>query len=111
MPPVARDLSLMVQQDMSKEEIGDRVRLALGDREQAVEAVEVRSETPYGDLPSQAIARMGAKPGQKNILLRIVLRDLERTLTQLEANVLRDAVYHALHAGDQQELAVPSRAD
>jgi phenylalanyl-tRNA synthetase alpha chain len=63
----------------------------------------------YRDLPPQAVARMGAKPGQKNILLRIVLRDLEHTLTQLEANVLRDAVYRALHTGERQELAVRTR--
>jgi phenylalanyl-tRNA synthetase alpha chain len=48
---------------------------------------------------------MGASPGQKNLLVRIVLRDLERSLTQAEANALRDAMYRALHEGERAELA------
>jgi phenylalanyl-tRNA synthetase alpha chain len=31
------------------------------------------------------------------VLLRLVIRDLERTLTSGEANVLRDEIYAALH--------------
>jgi phenylalanyl-tRNA synthetase alpha chain len=50
---------------------------------------------------------MGAEPGQKNLLLRVVLRDLERSLTHEEANVLRDAIYLSLHAGQRAELATP----
>jgi len=105
MPAVTRDLSLMVAEDLSMEEAGDRIRVALGQRARAVEALERRSETPYADLPAQAVLRMGALPGQKNLLLRVVLRDLERTLTHAEANALRDSIYLALHAGERQELA------
>lgn len=105
MPAVTRDLSLMVPEDLSLEEVGDRVRGALGARASAVEAIEPLSETPYSALPPQAVARMGALPGQKNLLLRVVLRDLERSLTQAEANALRDTVYRALHAGERAELA------
>lgn len=105
MPAVARDLSLMVRADLSLEELGDRVRVALGPRASAVELIERRSETPYEALPPQAIERMGAQPGQKNLLLRVVLRDLERTLTQAEANTLRDDIYRALHEGLRLELA------
>jgi phenylalanyl-tRNA synthetase alpha chain len=36
---------------------------------------------------------------QWNVLLQIVLRDLDRTLTAEEANRLRDRVYAALHEG------------
>ena len=49
---------------------------------------------------------MGALPGQKNLLLRVVLRDLERSLTHAEANMLRDVIYSALHEGERAELAV-----
>jgi phenylalanyl-tRNA synthetase alpha chain len=48
---------------------------------------------------------MGASPGQKNLLLRVVLRDLERSLTHAEANTLRDTIYRALHVGQREELA------
>jgi phenylalanyl-tRNA synthetase alpha chain len=45
------------------------------------------------------------RPGQKNVLLRIVIRDLVRTLTRQEANQLRDAVYAALHEGSVWQWA------
>jgi phenylalanyl-tRNA synthetase alpha chain len=107
MPSIARDLSLMVPEDLSMEEVGDRIRTALGVRAAVIEAIERRSETPYGELPPQAIARMGALPGQKNLLLRVILRDLERNLTHAEANSLRDAMYRELHSGQRRELVVP----
>jgi phenylalanyl-tRNA synthetase alpha chain len=44
-------------------------------------------------------------PGQKNVLVRLVLRPLERTLTDAEANGLRDRVYAALHRGGAREWA------
>ena len=106
MPPVARDLSLMVAADLSMEEVGDKIRVALAERAAAVEVIELRSQTPYDELPPRAVARMGAMPGQKNLLLRVVLRDLERSLTHLEANELRDSIYRALHEGERAELAL-----
>ena len=35
----------------------------------------------------------GAKPGQKNLLVRVVLRDLGKTLTNETANALGDRIY------------------
>ena len=105
-PPVRRDLSVAVPTEATPEELGDRVREALGARAGDVEAVEVLSQTPGEALPLAAVARLGLRPGQKNVLLRVVLRSPERTLTDAEANVLRDAVYAALHQGDRHEWAV-----
>ncbi len=45
----------------------------------------MRSETSYAQLPNSAIERMGMAPGQKNVLVLVVLRHLERTLTDSEA--------------------------
>ena len=99
-PPIRRDLSIAVPAGRSAEELGDRVRSALGERRAAqLEAVEVVSETPGTVLPPAAAARLGLRPGQKNVLLRLTIRDLSRTLTHAEANQLRDAVYAALHEG------------
>jgi phenylalanyl-tRNA synthetase alpha chain len=42
---------------------------------------------------------LGLRPGQKNVLLRLVLRHPDRTLTAREANDLRDRVYASLHEG------------
>ena len=99
MPPVRRDLSIAVDADDTAEELGDRVRTALGPRAPSVEAVEVVGETPAAALPAVAGARLGIAPAQKNVLLRVVLRDLDRTLTHEEANDLRDAIYAALLRG------------
>jgi phenylalanyl-tRNA synthetase alpha chain len=105
MPPVRRDLSIAVDAGELAEDLGDRVRAALGSRAGAVESVEVRSETRYEELPEAARARLGIAPGQVNMLVRVVLRDLERTLTHEEANQLRDAIYAALHRGAVHQWA------
>lgn len=106
-PPVRRDLSVAVDAPRTPEELGDRVRQALGDRVESLEAVEVVAETEYDAVPPQARARIGMAPGQKNVLVRIVMRDLVRTLTSAEANALRDAVYAALHEGSAWQWAAP----
>lgn len=103
MPAIVRDLSVAVNADDDVEELGDRVREALGDDAISVEQVTVRSETPYEALPQSAIERIGMSPGQKNVLVRVVLRHIERTLTDSEANGLRDRVYAALHGGAAHE--------
>lgn len=106
-PPVRRDLSVVVgpHVEASAEVLGDRVRDALGSDSDVVETVEVRSETPYAELPPAARERLGIQPDQRNLLVRLVLRALDRTLTDAEANLLRDRVYAALHEGTATEWA------
>jgi phenylalanyl-tRNA synthetase alpha chain len=108
MPAVTRDLSIAVDDGDLAEDLGDRVRDALGDDARAVEEVSVLSATPFSDLPPQAVARLGARTGQKNLLVRVVLRDLDRTLTDEAANAMRDHIYAALHQGDVHQWAVSS---
>jgi phenylalanyl-tRNA synthetase alpha chain len=104
-PPMTRDLSIAIADGDDAETLGDRVRAALGPDADVVEAVEVRSETPRAALPPAAIARIGVEPGQKNVLIRIVLRALDRTLTDAEGNALRDRIYGALHQGSAAQWA------
>lgn len=103
MPPTHRDLSLAVADSLDAELLGDRVRDLLGADADAVEEVTVRSETAYRQLPESARERMGMRPDQKNVLLRVVLRHPSRTLTADEANDLRDRLYAGLHAGSAYE--------
>jgi phenylalanyl-tRNA synthetase alpha chain len=105
MPPITRDLSVAVWPDEDEETLGDRVRDALGADASSVEEVRVLSATAYQQLPAPAIGRLGAKPGQKNLLVRVVLRDLEKTLTDRTANALRDRTYQALHQGTNYQWA------
>ncbi|RKH57998.1 PheS-related mystery ligase SrmL [Corallococcus llansteffanensis] len=105
MPEVRRDLSLVLDEQQTPEELGDAVRAALGERAELVESVQVLSETSCSALPPSAVKRMGISPGQKNVLLRVVLRALDRTLTHDECNTLRDDIYAALHRGTAWEWA------
>ena len=105
MPPVRRDLSIVVDTPLDGESLGDAVRAALGDRADLVEACEVLSTTPARDLPAAAAARLGIAAGQHNQLVRVTLRALDRTLTHGECNALRDEIYAALHRGSVMSWA------
>jgi phenylalanyl-tRNA synthetase alpha chain len=103
MPAITRDLSVAVGADEDEETLGDRIRDALGADASRVEEARVLADTDCGLLPEPAIARLGARPGQRNLLVRVVLRDLDSTLTSEAANVLRDRIYRALHQGTRYE--------
>jgi phenylalanyl-tRNA synthetase alpha chain len=105
MPAVRRDLSVAVDSGEDDETVGDRIRDALGADADCVENVAILSSTPGEDLPEAAAARLGARPGQRNLLVRVVLRPLERSLTDEEANVLRDRIYAAIHQGTRHQWA------
>jgi phenylalanyl-tRNA synthetase alpha chain len=105
MPSITRDLSVAVCEDDDEETLGDRVRDSLGADASSVEEIRVLSATAYHQLPASAIDRLGATPGHKNVLVRVVLRDLEKTLTNQTANALRDRIYRALHQGSEYQWA------
>jgi phenylalanyl-tRNA synthetase alpha chain len=103
MPAITRDLSVAVSADDDEETLGDRLRDALGADATCVEEVRVLSATHCWQLPAAAVERLGAGPGQMNLLVRVVLRDLDKTLTNHAANALRDRIYRALHQGTQHQ--------
>ena len=105
MPAIVRDMSIAVPADEDEETLGDRVREALGADAACVEEVRVLSATPCSQLPPAALERLGASPSQQNLLVRVVLRDLDATLTRDAANNLRNRIYQAIHAGTRQQLA------
>lgn len=92
MPPVVRDISVVVDKNLDIELLGDMVRDSNVD-EHLIEEVQILSETSYEDLPDMAKQRLGIEPHEKNILVRLVLRSLERTLTNEECNNYRDIIY------------------
>jgi phenylalanyl-tRNA synthetase alpha chain len=101
MPPVVRDISVATGShgDSDDEAIGDQVRDALGDQADLVESVTVIQRAIHDDVPPSARRRLGIAPGQDNLLIRVVLRAIDRTLTNAEANHLRDRIYAAVHQG------------
>ena len=108
-PAIRRDISIAVDGSEDAETIGDEVREALGADADAVEDVAILSSTPCAELPVRAVARLGARPGQHNVLVRVVLRRLDRSITDGEANDLRDRIYARLHSGDRHHWAGAAR--
>ena len=104
-PSMRRDLSIVADAPVDAELLGDVVRAALGPAVEDLEAVTVLSSTGYADLPDAARRRLGLRPDQVNVLLRLVLRPLSGTLTDQRANELRDQVYAAVHRGPHREWA------
>src|SRR5699024_3427390 len=87
-----------------EETLGDRIRVALGDNADVIESLEILSRTPHEGLPEAARSRLGTLEGQVNLLIRIMLRPIDRTLTSEEANVIRNVIYEAVHEGPVTEL-------
>lgn len=98
-PAIERDLSIATDADLDEEILGDRIRQTLGKQAAWLEAVSVLNETPQADLPAAAIDRLGLLPGQKNMLVRLVIRHPTRSISREEANDLRNQVYQAVHKG------------
>lgn len=99
-PPICQDLSVSVSWNTNEEDICEIIKDSLGNNANAIEEIIIVSETPYERLPQKAIERLGIKPDQKNMLIRVVLRSHERSLTHEEANNMRDKIYRAV---DQSE--------
>jgi phenylalanyl-tRNA synthetase alpha chain len=105
LPAARRDLSVAVASGADAESIGDRVRHALGADADLVEEITVLATTAYDDVPEVARQRLGMQPGQDNLLLRVVLRPMDRTMTADEANAVRDLIHDAIHQGAPTERA------
>lgn len=98
-PAIKRDLSYSVPEEYVEEDISADIREALGDNLDTLESVEVLSETPYADLPEKVRERLGCNPKQKNVLVRITLRHLERSITNDEANQIYAQAYSLINKG------------
>ncbi len=104
MPSIRRDISIVVPAGLDAEVLGDRVRTSLGEQAEDLESVELLALSSWGELPAAARERLRICDGQANALIRLVLRPLARTMTDSQANQIRNAVYLALHEGPVKEL-------
>jgi len=100
-PPIRQDMSVAVSTDTTEEDVCETIRDVLGAKANVVEEVKITSSTAYDELPPQAIERLGIKPGQKNLLISVILRSHERSLRHEEANDIRNRLYRALHEGEK----------
>jgi phenylalanyl-tRNA synthetase alpha chain len=98
-PTITRDMSYCVPKEYVEEDMSDDIRAALGDKRDVLESVEVLSETLYAELSTRIRERLGCQPSQKNVLVRITLRHLERSLTNEEANQIYKQIYSKINKG------------
>ena len=99
-PPISRDLSYSASETQVEEDISQNIENAIGKWLAALESVQLLSETNYKDLPDTAKLKLGIKPGQKNVLDRITLRDLNRSITSQEANQIYNQIYSKVNEGE-----------
>jgi len=98
-PSIKRDMSYCVPGDYVEEDIHEDIRNALDEGTDIIESIEVLNEVDYGKLPKIARVRLGCSRNQKNVLVRVTLRHLSRTLTKTEANKLYDLIYRRVNYG------------
>lgn len=82
-----------------EEDISADIRDALGNNLDALEEVEIVSETMYNELPKTAREKLGCQPHQKNVLVHSTLRHLERSITNDEANRMYEILYTRINQG------------
>jgi phenylalanyl-tRNA synthetase alpha chain len=98
-PAIRRDLSYCVPAGYVEEDISADIRAALGEQVTVLEEVQILSETPAADLPPAVRERLGCAPDQKNVLVRVTLRDLEGSITNAAANALYEQIYARVNYG------------
>lgn len=96
-PATKRDLSLAVRQELTIEALTENILSKVEDTD--IEEIILLSETSYQDLPLVARERLGIKKGQKNMLIRIILRNLTQTISSEKANNLYTTIYEMNHQG------------
>jgi len=98
-PALSRDMSYCVDKNDSEEDICEKIREVFGENADMLEEVKILERTSYENLHPVAKEKLGAKEGQDNVLVRIVLRHPDKTLTKAEAADLYTAAYPKLHQG------------
>lgn len=97
-PSIKRDLSIALNEKITIEELTEKIYDQLNlDLKDKIESISLLNESLYSDLPKIAQERLGMKPQQKNMLIRVILRDIAKTLTSNEANDIYTQIYNITH--------------
>ena len=99
-PSIKRDLSIAIDHSINEEELTEIILNNVSiNVENIIESISIVNETKYNKLPDVAIKRLGMNKNHKNVLLRIVLRDLDKSLTHEEADRIHSNIYKLTHKG------------
>lgn len=104
-PSIKRDLSVAVDKNIIIENLTESILLEIPEYlSSKIESISLIKEYQYNELPNIAIERLGMSSSQKNLLIRVELRDLIKTLTNEEANNIYSIIYSIVHKGDKGYL-------
>lgn len=98
-PAITRDMSYCVNKNDTEEDICEAIRNVFGDKSDLLEQVEILERTSFDKLNPIAKERLGAQENQDNVLVRIILRHPDKTLTKKESAELYSMAYPKLHQG------------
>lgn len=98
-PAISRDMSYCVDKNDTEEDICEAIRNVFGEKSDLLEQVEILERTPFDKLNPIAKERLGARENQDNVLVRIILRHPDKTLTKRESAELYSMAYPKLHQG------------
>ena len=98
-PPIRRDMSIVVWKDTLLEELTEKVMENIGEKASWVEEITITTSTDHDMIPEAIRPRIGIKPGQENWLIKVILRDVGRSLTAEEANAFYTEMYPLIHQG------------
>jgi len=98
-PSISRDISYCVPKEYVEEDINEEIRNAIEKYSDSLESIAVLDEIKHEDLNNIAKERLGSNPKLKNILVRITLRHLSKTLTKDEANQIYKLIYLKVNYG------------
>ncbi len=98
-PAISRDISYCVNKNDTEEDICENIRNVFGEKSDLLEEVKILERTPFEKLIPIAKERLGAQENQDNVLVRIVLRHPDKTLTKKESADLYTMAYPKLHQG------------
>lgn len=99
LPCIKRDMSIAVDSDKILEDVTETIMDVLKEKNEAVEEVSLVAETHFNELPLVAREKLGMRENQKNMLLRITLRHVSKTLTSEEANTFYTDIYDKINEG------------
>lgn len=107
-PSIQRDLSIAIDENINEEEITEMITMGLhSETLEVIETIKLLNETTYSEMPAIGIERLGMRVGQKNVLLRVVLRDLLVSIEREKANSIYNEIYALIHKGELGYMIKP----
>lgn len=103
MPKITRDMSYCISAGDTEEDICENIKNSCDDYS-VIEEVSIISRVAYKDLNEIAINKLGAIPGQDNVLVRIILRHPDKTLTKEFAEETYKNIYTKVNKGTKGYL-------